>query len=239
MLVMVALASPMGCSVCQYARLTAYEEPKLFNDECDDKASMAAYRAMADKAWHEAGVCCPEECFEGDYAYGFREGFAEFVYAGGNGEPPAVPPRPYWQLDVRSGEGGQAIKSWYEGYRHGARIARDGGYRRATTLTVSASLRDCGACGCPGDELTPHRPTTPSGPSFQASEPFEPAQPEIILPEPTSPEATPGEAPEPTPLPEPPAPGEFEAAPPEYEATTISLSGRSGQPVNALFQIVR
>lgn len=229
-----------GCSVCQYARLVAYEEPMLFNEECDDRASMAAYRSMADQAWIETGASYPEDCLAGDYAWGFREGFAEFVYAGGTGEPPAVPPRPYWQLDVRSGEGAAAIRSWFEGFRHGARLARDGGYRRATTLTVSASLQDCDACGCPGDELRPRRSGTPRGPALSGPAPQDVAEPEVIIPEP-KPEPTTEETdavPEPARLPEPPLPSEFEEEASPFQTTTISAKGESGPTVHALFQIV-
>lgn len=174
----VLLGFPLvGCSVFDDALLVSFCEPKLFNDYTDEQASSATYRALADQVWSQLDGGCPEGCLEGDYAWGFREGFASYVYAGGNGQPPAVPPRPYWQLDLRSPEGAVAVQSWFDGYRHGARAAREGGYRRAATLKLSGSLRDCDACGCPDEE-----PTHGGSPAVTPSIPIEldPTGPELI-----------------------------------------------------------
>ena len=70
-------------------------------------------------------------------ALGFRDGFVDYVYAGGNGEPPPVPPRQYWNVMLRSPEGKQLADQWFAGYRHGAQIARDGGYRDLGTIRTS------------------------------------------------------------------------------------------------------
>lgn len=179
-----------GCSVWNYGWLVNVTELKLFCEDKDNLISMATYRSWADQAWAETGACCPENCLAADYAWGFREGFAEYVYAGGNGEPPAMPPRPYWQADLRSREGAAAASSWFEGYRHGARVAREGGYREATTLKFSGSLRDCTACGCPdkgadsGAGSCPISTTTPiemSGPVFEGGGEMPPPA-EIVIP---------------------------------------------------------
>ncbi|MEO0530428.1 MAG: hypothetical protein AAF266_07585 [Planctomycetota bacterium] len=173
-ILLVLLGLPLsGCSVFDEAWIVGYFEPELYSDFADEQMSGAAYRALADQVWADLGGDCPESCLAGDYAWGFREGFASYVYAGGSGEPPAVPPRPYWQLDLRNPEGSRAVQSWFEGYRHGARVAREGGYRRTATIKVSASLRDCDACGCP-DEPTDVR--------LPVAEPVEaePDGPEIV-----------------------------------------------------------
>src|SRR5688500_7470219 len=60
---------------------------------------------------------------------GFRDGFVDFVYLGGTGEPPPVPPRQFWNVMLRSPEGKVRANLWFDGYRHGAAVARDGGYR--------------------------------------------------------------------------------------------------------------
>jgi hypothetical protein len=183
-----------GCSVWSYAWLVNVSERKLFCEEEDDAISMATYRSWADEAWAETGACCPEDCLSLDYSWGFREGFAEFVYAGGDGEPPAMPPRIYWQADMRSREGAAAVASWFEGYRHGARVAKEGGYRDATTIRLSGSLRDCDACGCP-DKTCPLPPPTRvdvSGPSLDGPDVVAPPE-EVVIPlqEPVAPEMTP------------------------------------------------
>ncbi len=139
-----------GCTVCQLAKLVSLEEPGIYNTKKDQKISLVTYRALADEAWAETGAICPEDCTSADFSWGFREGFAEYVYAGGSGEAPALPPRSYWQSDMRTAEGARAVRSWFQGYRYGAQMAREGGYRQTATVTASASVRDCDACGRPG-----------------------------------------------------------------------------------------
>jgi hypothetical protein len=96
------------------------------------------YYAWADTAWCDVGhVSAP--CMSEHYAWGFRDGFAELVYAGGNGEPPAAPPRTLWRAGWRTGPGKQAADDWFAGYRHGATIAREGGYREQAVLRSSAA----------------------------------------------------------------------------------------------------
>jgi len=204
-LALLALAAfTPGCSVLRYARLVCIEEPKLYCEPKDDRASLATYRSWADQAWAETGACCPEGCLEGDFAWGFREGFAQYVYAGGDGQPPAAPPRPYWQLDLRTPEGAAAVESWFAGYREGARVARDGGFRRTATLQISASLRDCDACGCPDDDACPGGCEVGGvGPTLPVPEvvptPAEPTAPEELMIPPAAPEAEPEIVPEPEP----------------------------------------
>jgi hypothetical protein len=92
---LVALLSG-GCTVCESAKTILVDQPKQFFWERDRKESRALYLAWAEEGWASEvgrGACGSESP---DYAWGFREGFADFVYGGGSGEPPAVPPRPYW-----------------------------------------------------------------------------------------------------------------------------------------------
>ena len=138
-----------GCTVCQLARLVSLEEPQQFDFKKDRKISLVTYRALADEAWATTGAYCPDDCASTDYTWGFREGFAEYVYAGGSGDPPALPPRSYWQSDMRTPEGATAVRSWFQGYRYGVQVAREGGYRQSAMVVVSASVRDCDACGRP------------------------------------------------------------------------------------------
>lgn len=151
-----------GCSVYKYARLTAIREPAVYNRKTDRVASLIKYRSLAEDVWTSGGMECPGEHGLDDFKAGFREGFAEYVYAGGDGTPPPVPPRVYWRLGMRSVEGAAAAQSWFAGYRFGAQVAREGGYRQVATVTVSASVRDCTPCGCPGEELGARSQITPS-----------------------------------------------------------------------------
>lgn len=242
-LALLAAAVPIlsGCTVLRVAHLVCIQEQELFCDKRDEKASLAAYRSLADEAWATHGDNCPEGCFAGDYAWGFREGFAQYVYAGGTGEPPAVPPRPYWQLDLRTPEGATSVQSWFEGYRFGARLAREGGYRKTATLTVSASLADCDACGCPDLSSTDcNRGCEPSLPSASNL-----PEPELIVPPSLAPatpaliesEALPAEVEETRRLPAP-EPQQQPVQPPALEGNTVS--GEESRAIRpAIFQIVR
>ena len=79
------------------------------------------------------------------------------------------PPRhgAYWQVDLRSPEGQVTVKSWFAGYRHGARVARENGYRDTATITVSASVRDCTPCGCPDRDGAACTVASPEGAPFE------------------------------------------------------------------------
>jgi hypothetical protein len=129
---------------------------------------------------------CPELLGSPDYALGFRDGFVDYVYAGGNGEPPPVPPRQYWNVMLRSPEGKQLADAWFAGYRHGAQIARDGGYRdlgtiRTSLVSVDAPYEQSLDAPTPADphvdsmdgygsqpELLPEPQATPNRPALPA-----------------------------------------------------------------------
>ncbi len=128
-----------GCTVCQQARRTVCDEPASFSAILDRKRSVKTYREWADMAWCEERNACPAMPTSEPYALGFSDGFSSFVYAGGSGEPPPVPPRQYWNVCWRSPEGHAASDDWYAGYRHGARVARDGGFRDRAVIHSSLS----------------------------------------------------------------------------------------------------
>jgi hypothetical protein len=114
-----------------------WHEPAAYSWKHDRKRSVEVYQEWAERAWLEIVGECPELVGNLDYALGFRDGFVDYVYAGGNGEPPPVPPRQYWNVMLRSPEGKQLADLWFAGYRHGAQIARDGGYRDLGTIRTS------------------------------------------------------------------------------------------------------
>ena len=94
---------------------------------------MARNRSWADAAWQK------ERCTQGfversdDYAQGFKEGYAEYLFRGGDGEPPLVAPLRYRHIRYQNANGYLAIENWFAGYRHGAAIARDTGARSWVT----------------------------------------------------------------------------------------------------------
>src|SRR5262249_39466700 len=73
-----------------------------------------------------------------DFQQGFLCGFADYLYAGGTGNPPPLPPRGYWKSEYETPEGRQAVQDWFEGFRTGAARARASGYRELVTVPISA-----------------------------------------------------------------------------------------------------
>lgn len=128
---------PSGCTVCQSLQRTMRHEPATYPWKHDRKRSIEVYRRWAEQAWLEAAASCPDMLSDGDYSLGFHDGFVDFVYAGGTAEPPPVPPRQYWNAALRSPDGKQRADQWFAGYRHGAQVARDGGYRELGTIRTT------------------------------------------------------------------------------------------------------
>ena len=121
--------SASGCTICQNAMRTVWHEPAVYSWKHDRRRSVEAYRQWADAALADELGRCPDLFGEPDYVMGFRDGFVDFVYLGGTGEPPPVPPRRFWNVMLRSPEGKVRANLWFDGYRHGVAVARDGGYR--------------------------------------------------------------------------------------------------------------
>src|SRR5262249_24203989 len=72
-------------------------------------------REWADEAWQRTGMMDGLGRSSGDYANGFEDGFAEYLYRGGDGEPPLLPPPHYRHLRNQSPEGYQAAQDWFAG----------------------------------------------------------------------------------------------------------------------------
>ncbi len=134
---MLALAVLPGCSVCQQARRTMLEEPAAFAWKWDRARSLKVYRQWALEAWSLESGSCGEPGSTDDYALGFRDGFVDTVYGGGEGEPPPVPPRKFWNVGWRTEQGDAAAREWFAGYRHGAHVAQSGGYRERGVVESS------------------------------------------------------------------------------------------------------
>jgi hypothetical protein len=112
---------------------------------------------LAEEAWAQFQGALPDACYSEDFGDGFKAGFADYLYAGGNGEPPPVPPRQYWKAQYETPQGQQMMQDWLRGFRHGAAVARDSGYRETVTVPASASLPRVGSPRA----TPPLAPTTP------------------------------------------------------------------------------
>ena len=76
-----------------------------------------------------------------DHAEGFKDGFAEYLFRGGDGESNLVAPLHYRQIKYQSPEGYAAIQDWFSGYRHGASAARASG--APVTCRTAPAMRCC------------------------------------------------------------------------------------------------
>jgi hypothetical protein len=129
--------SATGCTICQLARRTVWQEPAAYSWKHDRRHSTETYLQWANTELAEEASRCPDLFGNPDYVMGFRDGFVDFVWAGGTGEPPPIPPRQFWNVMLRSPDGKTRANLWFDGYRHGAAVARDGGYRDLGTIRSS------------------------------------------------------------------------------------------------------
>ena len=118
---------------------TMIAEPAVYCEPKDDRRAKSRYDRMAEQAWvpfsGEHAECMLSEHFQG----GFRDGYSEYLYAGGNGTPPGVPPRRYWNDDWQTPDGHRAIEQWYDGYRAGANMAILQGRRHVAVVPSAQS----------------------------------------------------------------------------------------------------
>ncbi|MBI3821719.1 MAG: hypothetical protein HY289_03455 [Planctomycetes bacterium] len=93
----------------------------------------ARNRRWADEAWRQISGTQTYCNRSDDYASGFKDGYADYVFRGGDGEPPLIAPLRYRHLRYQNPQGFLAIENWFAGYRHGAHVAKETGARRWVT----------------------------------------------------------------------------------------------------------
>jgi hypothetical protein len=107
-----------------------------YNDSTNDFVMGWRNTAWAHKAWHAR-----KEQFVGEpqlhaFGIGFRDGYVA-VASGGNGCPPPLPPRWFWNWRYQTGEGQAQVAAWFAGYPHGARAADEEGAGLYQQIQVS------------------------------------------------------------------------------------------------------
>lgn len=108
-------------------------EAKLVRDERYEHIRSAC---LAHEAWEKVRAECPRRHYSSDYAAGFKAGFIDYLYAGGCGDPPALPPKHYRHFHGESAQGTQALQDWYAGFRHGAEAAKESGQRQFVLVSL-------------------------------------------------------------------------------------------------------
>jgi hypothetical protein len=107
--------------------------------EKDSLIEQHYFRHLAQQAWAENQQNCPGKHFAPDYECGFKDGFVDYLYAGGNGEPPALLPKRYLRYHEQRNRGCQGLMDWYTGFRHGAAVAHDSGLRKSFVIALPPS----------------------------------------------------------------------------------------------------
>jgi hypothetical protein len=130
-----------GCAPLKQVAQVTICQPIAYCMHMDEYVSLCRDRELADEAWAHFQSAIPDCQYSEDFADGFKTGFADYVFAGGNGEPPVVPPRYFWRPSYESPVGQQMMLDWFRGYRHGVAVAKESGYREAVVIPASDMLQ--------------------------------------------------------------------------------------------------
>ncbi len=166
---LVLIASSSGCSFYVFGIHNMVHAPVEAWNDCKQKIQ---FRKIARSVWKEYESSQPHE-FSKYYIDGFEEGFVDYLFAGGRGEPPAIPPWIYRSTHFDTPEGPQAIEDWYAGFRHGVREAQASGIRNWVVKPISlppfeepgipATPRDSRPTAETTEEILPQPRTIPKG----------------------------------------------------------------------------
>jgi hypothetical protein len=170
-----------ACSGCELLTITARNLVVLPAQCIDDCRSRKLNERLAEAAWLEIEAGHPG-VYSKHYARGFRRGYADYLYIGGEGQPPPVPPWYYQTLVYQTPRGYQAILEWYDGFRHGAATAMASSQRRWIIVPLSRPVVENTV-----SQASPPAPAEPDLPPPQKLMPppqkrMPPAEPEVIQP---------------------------------------------------------
>ncbi len=147
LLVCLAAVPGVGCRFAEHTWHTAVSEPFHYSVYWQDKISRARFRAAAHEALErERALARAErddyvhEPFSPAHEMGFIDGFSDYLYAGGTGEPPPLPPRKLWRAEFQNQDGYQAAIDWFHGFKHGTSVARASGLRNLVIIPMSDSV---------------------------------------------------------------------------------------------------
>jgi hypothetical protein len=158
-----------GCGPLATATRVIVIEPIHYCMTGDNIVETHRNYRLAEETWEGITKAEPDHDYSSDYVAGFKDGFSDYLYAGGTGEPPPLPPRHYWRNRYETPEGHQAIDDWFAGFRHGAAVALLSGNRQWVTVPSSLPPRDAPAWSAPqstvappSEPLPPPRKSTPA-----------------------------------------------------------------------------
>jgi hypothetical protein len=203
----------------------------------DQQRTHFHHEKLAREAWDEFCRCNQGHAFSSDYAGGFAAGFADYLDAGGTGDPPPLPPQRYWDQHCPP-----RSQDWFAGFQTGAGMAQRSQLRQYVIVPTTTQV--CGSRNVPVYPSTPLLQT--ALPQTQPAESVPMPVPATLPPAPTMPPPpttlpapitmppapttmpAPNTAPTPAPVPNtssdvPPRPADPQ--PPEAAPTTIPITG--------------
>lgn len=124
-----------GCGLIKNATRNLVHEPAMRAGECQESHRDSS---MAADVWRQIESASPGQEHSPHYVKGFKDGFADYLYSGGTGAPPAVPPWHLRTYKYQNPEGHRAVQEWYAGFADGAAVAAQSGYRQWVTVASSA-----------------------------------------------------------------------------------------------------
>jgi hypothetical protein len=133
-----------GCAPLWQSARTSLVQPFIYRRISTDYHECRRNRELADEAWGSFFSKHPTLEYSKDFECGFKEGFSDYLYSGGTGAPPPVPPRCYWNYKYETPEGHKAAQNWFAGFRAGAESARESGYRKLVLVATSTCIPTSG-----------------------------------------------------------------------------------------------
>src|SRR5438132_679452 len=127
-----------GCSPLANVARTWIIEPFQYCETVDDLVAHGRNSSLANSVWEKLKKDHPKQEYSADFECGFKSGFADYLYAGGTGAPPALPPRQYWRPHYQTPQGYLAIQDWFAGFRDGAAVAEASSYRQRLPVPTAS-----------------------------------------------------------------------------------------------------
>ncbi len=125
----------LGCSLFDNGVRTLVVEPVQYCSYADQHRTRNHNEKLAREAWGQFCACEQGQAFSEDYACGFVDGFADYLDAGGCGEPPPLPPRRYWDKHCEEGR-----RDWFAGFRSGTCMAQKSGLRECIVVPTETHV---------------------------------------------------------------------------------------------------
>jgi hypothetical protein len=163
-----------------------------YNDLTNDFVLGHRNNVWAAESWCAHKHAYADQPYFADFGAGYRSGYRD-VAAGGNGCPPALPPRCYWTWKFQTAEGQGKVSAWYAGYPHGAAAAAQDCAGNWSNIQVAEHVRkqyspefQNGTMFLPEDklrELSPPSNPLPVIPHGRPAEIAPPPQPQSPAPD--------------------------------------------------------